>query len=147
MVRLKHRYATVELSYSGDSDSGGGRQHDEQLSSKRMVEELRKAVQCLHGDYGLGCVLRSLHVKYLNVQTNIAIIRISRDYYKLLLSALPLMKKLRDIECSIKVLHLGGTIRSCQRFLIAHNRKYLQECLKTATTPVERAELMDLIAA
>lgn len=55
-------------------------------------------------------VLFRFAVKYLNVQTRIAIIRVSRDHYKTLLSVLSLVTKLNDVSCSIKVLHLGGKL-------------------------------------
>ena len=53
------RYATVEILYDGE------RRCDESLSSKRFVEDLRNGVSSMHGDYGLGCVLRSMHGKLL----------------------------------------------------------------------------------
>lgn len=55
--------------------------------------------------------------------------------------------KIRKRECLFRVLHLGGTIRSCQKVLLAYNREQLTLLLEKATTPVEKRKIEGMILA
>ncbi|NXC45922.1 POP5 protein, partial [Penelope pileata] len=81
-------------------------------------------------------------VKYLNAYTGTALLRCRRDCQRLLSSSLPLVRHLEGrgqrFPCALRVLHVGGTIRTCQKFLIQHNRRQLQLLLQSCTSEAER---------
>ncbi len=109
----------------------------------------------IHGDYGLACVLHSINgthvnyfisiiiaththtVKYLNVLTRVVILRCPRDHHKAVWAAVATITQLERTPCAFRLLHLAGTIRSCQRKLVDHNRTQLREMIKSAPNPSE----------
>ena len=56
--------------------------------SKDIGKVLKESVELVHGAYGLGSVMGSLQVKYFNPVTSVALIRVSRDNYDVLWSAM-----------------------------------------------------------
>lgn len=74
-------------------------------------------------------------VKYMNVLTRVFILRCPRDHHKAVWAAVSTITHLEKIQCAFKLLHLGGTIRSCQNHLIKHNKKQLQEMIRSAPSP------------
>jgi len=62
----------------------------------------------------------------------------SRDYYRMLWSAITFIRNLSGRLCTFQVLHVGGTLRSCQRFLIRHNRNKLLQSFQQCKTKGER---------
>ena len=49
-------------------------------------------------------------VKYLNATTNIAVLRVPRDHYRWVWSAISTMTTLQSTPCAINVVHIGGMI-------------------------------------
>ena len=47
-------------------------------------------------------------MKYLNVTTDVAILRVPRDHYRTVWSAITLMTHLQNSPCSINTIHIGG---------------------------------------
>jgi len=54
-------------------------------------------------------------VKYFNPETNIAIIRIARDHFRLLWAAITYVVSFGSRDGMMRVVHVGGSIRSCQK--------------------------------
>ncbi|KFQ71598.1 Ribonuclease P/MRP protein subunit POP5, partial [Phaethon lepturus] len=81
-------------------------------------------------------------VKYLNAYTGTVLLRCRKDSYRLLCSALPFVRQLENrnqrYPCSLNTLHVGGTIRTCQKFLIQYNRRQLLTLLQNCTNEEER---------
>ncbi|CAM2103256.1 ribonuclease P/MRP protein subunit POP5 isoform X1 [Lepidochelys kempii] len=84
-------------------------------------------------------------VKYLNAYTGIVLLRCRKDFYRLLWSALPFVTYLENrnqrYSCFFNTLHVGGTIRTCQKFLIQYNRKQLLLLLHNCTSEEERQSI------
>ncbi|NXK56689.1 POP5 protein, partial [Chauna torquata] len=128
---------------------------------------VRDAIARAHGDYGLACCSVSFTgaagragapregpgaaaltgarvpaVKYLNAYTGTVLLRCRKDFHRLLCSALPLVRQLEGRSqrsaCFLNTLHVGGTIRSCQKFLIQYNRRQLLMLLQNCTNEEER---------
>eukprot|EP00039_Didymoeca_costata_P005838 m.85104 g.85104 ORF g.85104 m.85104 type:complete len:133 (-) comp12995_c0_seq4:793-1191(-) len=118
MVRLKHRHLLVEIIFEDGLV-------DENLKFRDVLKAVQGAVQAFHGDYGLGCIMSSFQVKYFNPMTSICLLRVSKDHYEELWSALTLMTSLNSRSCLFTVIHVGGTIRSCQKALIKKNKQAL----------------------
>eukprot|EP00047_Mylnosiga_fluctuans_P006566 m.247752 g.247752 ORF g.247752 m.247752 type:complete len:142 (+) comp15486_c0_seq1:18-443(+) len=132
MVRFKNRYFLVEIVHEDGMV-------DESLSAQQLLKLIREAVGLAHGDFGLGCLQGSLSIKYMNVYTGAVLIRCARDHHALLWSALTLITSIKKRSCIFNLLHLGGTIRSCQRFLLAHNKAQLR--LLAASAPDEATRI------
>ncbi|KFW82505.1 Ribonuclease P/MRP protein subunit POP5, partial [Manacus vitellinus] len=61
---------------------------------------------------------------------------------RLLCAALPFVRYLESraqrYPCALNTLHVGGTIRTCQKFLIQYNRRQLLMLLQNCTNEEER---------
>ncbi|XP_032509723.1 ribonuclease P/MRP protein subunit POP5 isoform X3 [Phocoena sinus] len=81
-------------------------------------------------------------VRYLNVYTGIVLLRCRKEFYRLVWSALPFITYLENrghhYPCFLNTLHVGGTIRTCQKFLIQYNRRQLLILLQNCTDEGER---------
>ncbi|KAG8597015.1 hypothetical protein GDO81_002143, partial [Engystomops pustulosus] len=79
--------------------------------------------------------------KYLNAYTGIIFLRCRKAFHQLLGSSLPFITSLENrgqrYSCFFNTLHIGGTIRTCQKFLIQYNRKQLAVLLKNCSDPGE----------
>ncbi|XP_039247942.2 ribonuclease P/MRP protein subunit POP5-like [Styela clava] len=139
MVRLKHRYFLIRLVF--DDQKFG---HN--IEPYQIYGRIKNAVETIHGDHGLACVDVSLSVKYINVYTNIVLIKTRRQFHRLVWSSLPFItyvtenlgKRPKKIPCFLHTLHVGGSIRSCQKFLIKYHRKKLDSILDQCSTPGEK---------
>ncbi|NWU61780.1 POP5 protein, partial [Pterocles burchelli] len=126
---------------------------------------VREAIGRVHGDYGLACCSVSFTgaggarggglparpgltgapvpaVKYLNAYTGTVLLRCRKAWYRLLCSALPFVRQLESrhqrYPCALRTLHVGGTIRTCQKFLIQYNRRQLLMLLQNCKNEEER---------
>ncbi|RMX88470.1 hypothetical protein D0869_01601 [Hortaea werneckii] len=105
MVRLKHRYLLVNILYpdpkttnvriateTADQNAPYSLQFrqpsSQQLNIKILLRIIRDGVAELFGDYGSGKVAGTLQIKYFSPATSTAIIRVSRDHYRLVWAAL-----------------------------------------------------------
>uniref|UniRef100_A0A8C3QJB2 Ribonuclease P/MRP protein subunit POP5 n=1 Tax=Cyanoderma ruficeps TaxID=181631 RepID=A0A8C3QJB2_9PASS len=135
MVRFKNRYVLCEVV-------------SEDPRCRKCIEDralglaVRDAIARVHGDYGLACCSISFTVKYLNAYTGTVLLRCRKDSYRLLCSALPFVRYLESraqrYPCFLNTLHVGGTIRTCQKFLIQYNRTQLLRLLQNCTNEEER---------
>ncbi|XP_062446166.1 ribonuclease P/MRP protein subunit POP5 [Rhea pennata] len=135
MVRFKNRYVLCEVV----SEDPRCRQC---IEDRAVGLAVRDAIARAHGDYGLACCSVSFTVKYLNAYTGTVLLRCRKDFYRLLCSALPLVRHLEGrnqrYPCCFHTLHVGGTIRTCQKFLIQYNRRQLLTLLQNCTNEGER---------
>lgn len=81
-------------------------------------------------------------VRYLNAYTGVVLLRCRKEFYHLVCSALPFITYLENkghrYPCFLNTLHVGGTIRTCQKFLIHYNRRQLLILLQNCTDEGER---------
>ncbi|XP_061865586.1 ribonuclease P/MRP protein subunit POP5 [Colius striatus] len=135
MVRFKNRYVLCEVV----SEDPRCRQC---IEDRALGLAVRDAIARVHGDYGLACCSISFTVKYLNAYTGTVLLRCRKDSYRLLCSALPFVRQLESrnqrYPCALNTLHVGGTIRTCQKFLIQYNRRQLLLLLQKCTNEGER---------
>lgn len=112
MVRVKRRYLTIQFL-----------PHDNRIkridASERDVAHLLKdAIHHMHGDFGLGSVQKSLQVKKFSPETGVAVVSVQRGQHELLTSAIPFVRKFKDMNCSLQLIYLSGTIRCSIKNLI-----------------------------
>lgn len=117
----------------------------ESLTTQIVYHAILQSVENTHGDYGISCIKKSFKVKYINPYTSVVFIKCSRDYYRMLWQAITFLKDIAERRCFLRTLHLGGTIKSCQRFLIKHNKEQLVKMLAQCKTSAERQTLSNVI--
>ncbi|BFZ18277.1 hypothetical protein BsWGS_21316 [Bradybaena similaris] len=139
MVRFKNRYLLCELVFPDKN------KEIPPIDTKNVYLAVRDAILEAHGDYGLGAVQFSLSVKYLNIKTNIAIIRVERKHLSIVASSVVFIKKVGSHSIIMKTLHVGGSIRACQKFLIDYHKKNLPLLYSGCETDEQRAKVMQSI--
>nr|XP_026694324.1 ribonuclease P/MRP protein subunit POP5-like [Ciona intestinalis] len=152
MVRLKHRYYLVNIIF--DDDCLGHR-----IGHKVLYDAINSLLEDFYGDNGVACIQSNLSVKYLNIYTNLILIRVRRQFHKMLGSVLPFIKSVkcdllgkdkklgRIVDCLVNTVHVSGTIRSAQKFIIKFNKKkieiILQRCENEALANKIRKSVFD----
>ncbi|KAK1069308.1 RNA-binding protein pop5 [Friedmanniomyces endolithicus] len=149
MVRIKHRYLLVNILYPDTKHSqlapatkpGDNvpytvqfrRPSPDQMNGGLLMRLIRDGVVELFGDYGSGKIAGSLQVvKYFSSATSTAIIRVSREHYRLVWSALTFTTRLPrpvDQPCVFQVVRVSGTIRKAE-----------EEAIRRARLSIRRAE-------
>lgn len=93
----------------------------------------------MHGDYGLGVLGSTISVKRLNRDTFTTIVRVQREGADLMLTSIPLVRQLHDLPCTIRTLHVSGTINGClrrlQRIHKSQIKQHLAQSNKDKTDP------------
>ncbi|XP_030074638.1 ribonuclease P/MRP protein subunit POP5 [Microcaecilia unicolor] len=135
MVRFKSRYLLCEIVVDDPLCR--------QIISQGLVHStLKEALIRAHGDFGFACCSVSFAVKYVNAYTGIVLIRCRKAFYQLFWSSLPFITCLESrgqrFPCFFNTLHVSGTIRTCQKYLIQYNQKQLLRLLQNSTSDVER---------
>ena len=120
-MRFKNRYLLIQLLFSPPSLILPS------LTSYDLYGHLRHALLVNFGEFIYGQCHPSLQVKYFNSHTNLAIIRSPRDDWEVVRAALTLIKEVGGQGCVVKVVYVGGTIRSCQKAAVRWTRAALVE--------------------
>ncbi|XP_033735462.1 ribonuclease P/MRP protein subunit POP5-like [Pecten maximus] len=132
MVRFKNRYLVCEVVYTES------RKKIAPFSEYELYKCIRDAVIKSYGDYGFGVLKSSLSVKHWNSATSIVLIRAKRGAHTMVQSALTFVKKISNNDAFFNTLHIGGTIRSCYKFLVRHHQQQLPGLLRECKTDGER---------
>ncbi|XP_059193359.1 ribonuclease P/MRP protein subunit POP5 [Centropristis striata] len=142
MVRVKSRYLLCEVNVTD-------RSRLLLLDDRAVSAAVKAAVARLHGDYGAALCSTRFSVKYLNAHTGIVFLRFPKRCYKLLWSALPFITSIENrgqiIPCFLNCLHVGGTIRTCQKFLIRYNTQQLHRMLPKCKNEEEKQQVQKAI--
>ncbi|KAM9392383.1 ribonuclease P/MRP protein subunit POP5 isoform 1-T1 [Pholidichthys leucotaenia] len=142
MVRHKSRYLLCEVNVSD-------RAQLLLLNDQAVTAAVKAAVARTHGDYGAALCSIRFGVKYLNAHTGIVFLRFPKSCYKLLWSALPFITSIesrgKKIPCFLNCLHIGGTIRTCQKFLIRYNTQQLHRMLPECKNEEEKLQVRKAI--
>ncbi|CAL8252109.1 unnamed protein product [Boreogadus saida] len=138
MVRVKSRYLLCEINISVPSNRL-------LLEDRPIFSAVKDAVASMHGDYGAAQCSIGFSVKYVNALTGIMLIRCPKSSYRLIWSALPFVTSVehkgRKIPFFLNCLHVGGTIRTCQKFLVRYNTQQLHRMLPQCKTKDEKTHV------
>ncbi|KAH6565002.1 hypothetical protein BASA50_008971 [Batrachochytrium salamandrivorans] len=115
MVRFKNRYLLCEIIFEDGNIS-------ESLNSYHLLNAIKESLEVNFGSFGMGMIATSLQVKYYSPFTNLAIIRVNRDYVRLLWACITFTTAIRRRTCLIHVVHLSGTIKLVQKQAIKRNK-------------------------
>jgi len=133
MVRLKQRYVLCEIVTPDER-----RLMCHTWKSHDVYTCVRNAIVKAHGDYGIAIMQSSLSVKYLNALTRIVLLRVRRGLHHMLIQSLMFVNKLNNQDVFLHTLHISGTIRSCEKFLVRYHYWQLPVLLRDCTTAEER---------
>ncbi|XP_046904395.1 ribonuclease P/MRP protein subunit POP5 [Hypomesus transpacificus] len=138
MVRFKSRYLLCEVNVTDRNSLS--------LLDDRSINAMVKgAVSRMHGDYGAALCNIGFTVKYVNAHTGIVFLRCRKSHYRTIWSALPFISILENrghkVPCFLNCLHVGGTIRTCQKFLVRYNTQQLHRMLPNCQSEAERLEV------
>lgn len=116
MVRVKHRYLLFQMDWEKGKSVF--------VSSKDLSQKILAQVVEDFGDFGRGCVGRGW-IAYWNPKTGIGLFKAPREAAQMVWSSLVLITALDSIPVTIRVVHLGGTIKQCQRVAVKYDAKML----------------------
>ncbi|XP_038059390.1 ribonuclease P/MRP protein subunit POP5-like [Patiria miniata] len=139
MVRIKNRYFLCELVFEDAIWRALA------VNNQHLYNAVKDAVRQIHGDYGAAAIAWGLNVKYLNPDTGVMMIRVRRQNQKILSTTLPFIKSVASFPVTMRTLHISGTIRSCQKFLVKYNRRQLVVLLRQCRTKEERQKVRESI--
>lgn len=112
--------------------------HKISANERDIVGAVKKAVQHMHGDFGLGVTRASLVVKFFNPHTGVFLLRVRRGPHVLVSSVLPLVDSINCQPVTLQMLKLCGTIRSCFKYLKAYDCKVMLDVLSRCATGREK---------
>lgn len=148
MVRLKTRYILFEIIYpelKGDGEEGTDwyktrsnsiialhKQSPSVINAKVIILAIRKSLQLNYGDLGSGCDGMSLVLKYFSNRTSTGIIRVLRESYMKICSAICLINELNGYKVIIRCVNLSGSIKKCEDKSIIRSEKLMKEILNSS---------------
>jgi RNase P/RNase MRP subunit POP5 len=120
MVKFKSRYFLIENLFEEDKIRT--------IEPQKMLKILRTEVEQYFGDIGVGKLNKNLQVKYVNNMTNLMIIRVGKEYCKLVTTVLNLINQIEGDKIRLHILAISGTIKKCEikakRFLESWKLNY-----------------------
>ncbi|XP_026851853.2 ribonuclease P/MRP protein subunit POP5 [Electrophorus electricus] len=138
MVRIKYRYLLCEVCVSERSGL-------QMLAERPIYDALRAALGKAHGAHGAALLSVGSSVTYVNAYTGVVLLRFRKAHYRLLWSALPFVTSIwsrgQKVPCFFNCVHIGGTIRTCQKFLVRYSRQQLCRMLPHCKTEAEKQEV------
>jgi RNase P/RNase MRP subunit POP5 len=102
---------------------------------------LRSVIEANFGDWGWCLLVPYLAIKYFDSETGTVILRAPREHHGLLWAACTLLDRLRLpasgrwISLQIRLVHVGGTLRSCHKRIVEAFRRELPFFLDENTLP------------
>lgn len=147
MVRLKHRYLLVNFLYPSPSTTPSKtptalpdvvdfhKPSSDKLTAGLLIKILRESIADLFGDYGAGMTSGTLAIKYFSPATSTAIIRVSRNHYRLVWAALTFLTHLPhpvNQDCVAQVVRVSGTIRKAEEEAIRRAKQAILQAKRAA---------------
>lgn len=128
MVRFKNRYLLCMIDAEYNSS-----QNVYSITQQDIISVVRASISGNFGDLAAGQLSSSLTVKLWSPALSICVIRSTRENFRTVWGAISLITELRHHpqmgRVRFTVVHVGGTIRACQKSAIEHARKRIVEDL------------------
>ncbi|XP_055912780.1 ribonuclease P/MRP protein subunit POP5 [Eupeodes corollae] len=136
MVRVKSRYIVVQI-IPHESCTGNVSFNDNVLTKSFL-----KYIKQYYGDFGVGSLEHGFRIKYCNDKTKIAIIRCRHKPHRFVASILPLITVIGDYRAKFRTLYTGATIMQCNKFIVRHQREFLDRMVGRIASAKERNDLI-----
>lgn len=122
------------------------------VSASSIASHVRSAIDANFGTVGTAANTLALSVKYCNNTTRMAIVRCAREHECMVRSSIVLSASwpsrqdaanARDesLKCIWMVVHVAGTMRSCQAAAIAHGVREINRLIRLETDEKKLADL------
>ncbi|XP_062129517.1 uncharacterized protein LOC133841194 [Drosophila sulfurigaster albostrigata] len=134
MVRIKNRYIAVQIVPQTPVQTL-------RLNDSTLSKCLLQNVEKYYGVYGLGLLEHGFRVKYCNERTKIAIIRCIHRGQRFVSSILPLITLIGDVRAKFRTLYVGATVIQCNKFIIKHQKHFLDRMMGQTASAKERQDL------
>ncbi|XP_060655615.1 uncharacterized protein LOC132790886 [Drosophila nasuta] len=134
MVRIKNRYIAVQIVPQTPVQTL-------RLTDSTLSKCLLQNVEKYYGVYGLGLLEHGFRVKYCNERTKIAIIRCIHRGQRYVSSILPLITLIGDVRAKFRTLYVGATVIQCNKFIIKHQKHFLDRMMGQTASAKERQDL------
>lgn len=146
MVRLKQRYILFDILYPPKTEPRNSSEREvfesfhkspedallrmhrsspQSIDGKSIIQATRKAIQDHYGEFGAGAVGQGLMMKYFSNKTSTGIIRCGRQSCPMVVASLALINCIGKEDIIIRCVHISGTIKKCEEFLIARNKELM----------------------
>jgi RNase P/RNase MRP subunit POP5 len=139
MVHHRNRFLTVRVEWAAD-------QPVRSTSAQMLMAQLRASVGDLHGDFGAGCALPSLSMRFFDPNSGVGTVRVDREFADVVRTSAVLVTILDQREARLRVLHVAGSMRRCKavlrRGLDAHLSHSLAGSAKGPPPPRAREEAL-----
>ena len=119
MVRVKKRHCLFKLNNLTYKKTGND------ITCSEIYTSIKSSVLKLYGLLG-NKYLASFQIKYFNIYTNIGYFSCLREYHRKILAALNFVNQIGKFQCNFRSLHVGGTIKNCQRFLVKYHAQSIK---------------------
>ena len=107
MVKFKSRYILIEIIYES--------KNCQQLEASKFAKIIKTEVEKNFGEVSLGKITKNFQVKYANNYTNLLIIRVGKEYIKLMRAALTLINKIEYETARLRIIGVSGTIKGAEK--------------------------------
>ncbi|KAH8418216.1 hypothetical protein KR222_001067, partial [Zaprionus bogoriensis] len=115
------------------------------LNDHTLTRCLLQSVEKYYGVYGVGLLEHGFRVKYCNERTRIAVIRCLHRGQRFVSSILPLITLIGDVRAKFRTLYMGATIIQCNKFIIRHQRQFLDRMMGQVASAKERQDLLKCV--
>ena len=132
MVKFKSRYLLIEVIYEDNKI----KKYDTSKFAKIINNEIEKNF----GEISLGKINKNLQIKYVNNYTNMLIIRVGKEYIKLMRAAIVLINKIEFEKVRLRILGISGTIKGAEK----RATKYLEDFIDNSNKLLLNKNLNEL---
>ena len=108
MVRVKRRYIVLKFAK---------RKFRDNIDEHELMEEIKNQVESTYGDFGVACLRRNFSIKKFDEKDGFAVIQVRKGTHEMVMSAIPLISRINDKDCTVNIIHLSGTMRCSLRVL------------------------------
>ena len=107
MVKFKSRYLLIEVLYEDKKL--------QKYDASKFAKIIKNEIENNFGEISLGKINKNLQIKYVNNYTNMLIIRVGKEYIKLMRSCLILINKIDYEKVRLRILGISGTIKGAEK--------------------------------
>eukprot|EP00792_Barthelona_sp_PAP020_P004306 TRINITY_DN2035_c0_g1_i1.p1 TRINITY_DN2035_c0_g1~~TRINITY_DN2035_c0_g1_i1.p1 ORF type:complete len:142 (+),score=30.80 TRINITY_DN2035_c0_g1_i1:36-461(+) len=119
MVRFKFRYIGFELCFYGAIPT-------KKITSKELLNSIEESVELHLGPVGKSISSHRLVMKYFDFSTGLGVLRCAHQDVTHTLFALTYITSMCQERCSIRTLHVSGTIKKTQLKVVEYSRLVLK---------------------
>jgi RNase P/RNase MRP subunit POP5 len=116
---------TTGVSNIARVEGGGGGGAAAGITSSDIFASVRGMIADTHGDVGIGNTVAMLAVKFFDPRTRLCIVRGPSLWASQVRSALVSVKKIKNREARLSILHVAGSVRTASRAVQIWHTKVL----------------------